>query len=388
MREEEDTMFDATRRQLLAALACAAGGLAKPAFAAADDIVVGHIGPWTVLPVPHVMWLNQGMKAHFAQVNASGGIRGRKISLFDLDDAYTEEGFVKRFKEAMQRKPVALLSPIGSSALKRMLDDKLLDQNDVVILNAIPGSEAFRSPGHPRLFHLRAGDRQQIDKMVQHARTLGITRLTVIYEALPIGEDGLAMAKEAVARIGQMKMVSVGAKREKGVIPAAAKQIAASDTQCVLVLGSPPFAIESIGELRKAGVAQSVFTFSYVSASQLAKVAGDDAARGVGITQAFPNPTGVNTPLQREFRAAMTEAFPKIVPTSYTVYQLEGYVTARVLVEALRRTQQATPEQLAKALKTMGELDLGGYRINFSKSNVGSNFVDIGVVTTGGRLMY
>ena len=29
------------------------------------------------------------------------------------------------------------------------------------------------SPGHPRLFHIRAGDKQQIEKIVRHARTLG-----------------------------------------------------------------------------------------------------------------------------------------------------------------------------------------------------------------------
>ena len=67
----------------------------------------------------------------------------------------------------MQRKPVALLNPVGSAALKRMLDDKMLDQTDVIVLNAIPGAEALRNPGHPKLFHIRAGDRQQIEKIVR-----------------------------------------------------------------------------------------------------------------------------------------------------------------------------------------------------------------------------
>ena len=152
-------LLDATRRRLLTGVALAATALAMPAIAA-DDIVVGQIGPWTVLPVPDVPQLNLGLKSYFAQVNARGGVNGRKISLFELDDAYSGAGFVKRFNEAMQRKPVALLTPLGSEALKRMFDDKLLDQHDVVVLNAVPGAESFRNPGHPRLFHLRAGDRQ------------------------------------------------------------------------------------------------------------------------------------------------------------------------------------------------------------------------------------
>ena len=33
-------------------------------------------------------------------------------------------------------------------------------------------------------------------------------------------------------------------------------------------------------------------------------------------------------------------------------------------------------------------MDFGGFRVNFTKSNVGSSFVDIGVISGDGRLMY
>ncbi len=380
-------LLDATRRRLLTGVALAATALAMPAIAA-DDIVVGQIGPWTVLPVPDVPQLNLGLKSYFAQVNARGGVNGRKISLFELDDAYSGAGFVKRFNEAMQRKPVALLTPLGSEALKRMFDDKLLDQHDVVVLNAVPGAESFRNPGHPRLFHLRAGDRQQVDKMVLHARTLGITKLFVMYETIPMGESAVKMAKDAVQRVGQIEISTLGAPRQPEPIAETAQKIAKAGTQCVLVLGSPRFSVDAIAQLRKAGVSQSMFAFSYVPSPLVSKVAGEEAARGVGITQTFPNPVGVNTQLQRDFQAAMKESAPQVAPTSYTSFHLEGYVTARVLVEALRRSPQITPEHLARTLKTMGEIDLGGFRVNFAKSNAGSSYVDIGVVTMAGRLMY
>lgn len=372
--------------RLLGRLVIAMAALGAAAAAPAQDIVVGQIGPWTVLPVPDVPQVNAGLKAHFAQVNARGGINGRKISLFELDDAYNGDTFVKRFDEAMRRKPVALLSPLGSEALKRLLDDKLLDRHDVVVLNAIPGAESLRVPGHPRFFHIRAGDRQQVEKMVQHARTLGITRITALYETIEMGESAMAVAKAEVEKAGGATLRGVPAKREPQSIAAAAQQIAASDTQNVLVLGSPRFAVDAIAELRKAGATPSMFTFSYVPPGLLAKVVGAEAARGIGIAQTFPNPMGVNTPLQREFQAAMKANSPEI--KNYTSFHIEGYVTARVLTEALRRTPQVTPEALARTLHTMGEIDLGGYRVRFGDGNVGSHYVDIGVMTTGGRLMY
>ncbi|MBI5718919.1 MAG: ABC transporter substrate-binding protein [Burkholderiales bacterium] len=377
-----------TRRllgKLRPALAAAALALALPLHA--QDIVVGQVGPFTVLPVPDAKQVNEGIRACLTQVNARGGINGRRFAFFELDDKYSADTFVTVFKQAMQRKPVALLTPIGSAAIKRMLDDKLLDSHDVVVLNAIPGAAALREPGHARLFHIRAGDREQIEKIVLHAQTLGIRRLSVLYQNIPIGSSGFAAAKEAAAKAGATLEVSgLQTGTEEAGLAEAAKKIAGAGAQAVLVVGAPRYAVDGVAQLRKAGVSQSIFTLSYVPSGLLAKAAGETAARGVGITQTFPNPMGVVLPLQRDFRAAMREAFPAV--QDYTSFHLEGYVSARVLVEALRRSGEITPEALARSLQSIGEIDLGGFRVNFGKGNVGSRYVDIGVVTVKGKLMY
>lgn len=354
----------------------------------AQDIVVGQVGPFTVLPVPDAHEVNQGIKAYFAQVNARGGIGGRRISFFEIDDKYAPDPFVTAFNEAMQRRPVALLSPIGSAALKRMLDAKLLDSADVVVLNAIPGVAAFREPGHPRLFHIRASDREQIATIVHHVQTLGIRRLTVLYQKeIPMGSSGLADARNAAVKGGGVVAITgVQSTMDIPGITAAAKQIVASDAQAIAIVGAPRYSADCVVQLRKAGASQSIFVLSYVLPTMLVKVAGEAAAHGVRITETYPNPMGVSLPLQREFHAAMHAAFPAI--TNYTSFHLEGYISARVLVEALRRTRSISPEALAHTLSTMGDIDLGGWHVQFDRHNVGSHFVDIGIVTTGGKLMY
>ncbi|OYU97946.1 MAG: ABC transporter substrate-binding protein [Burkholderiales bacterium PBB5] len=348
-------------------------------------LVVGQIGPFTGIPVPDAPQLHAGLQAAFGQVNARGGIAGRRISLFQLDDTYTGDGFVRAFAQAMARQPLALLCPVGSVALKRMLDDKLLDQADVLVLNAIPGAEALRNPGHPKLFHVRAGDRQQIDKIVAHARTLGISQLSVLHQDTPIGTSGLAMAREAAARLGGVSLSAVMATIEANSLGAAAARLAQSGTQAVVVLGAPRFMADGVAALRSAGVGQFIFALSYVPAGLLAKVAGA-GARGVALAQTYPNPMGANLPLQRDFQAAMKASAPEL--TAYTSFHLEGYISARLFVEAARRARALTPDGLAAALHALGEVDLGGFRVNFSQSNVGSNFVDIGVVNADGRLVY
>jgi ABC-type branched-subunit amino acid transport system substrate-binding protein len=374
-----------TRRTALASSTLCWPVAHRTATAAESDIVVGQIGPFTGIPVPDAPQLNLGMKAAFGQINAAGGIGGRRIALFEVDDTYTGDGFVKAFAEALKKKPVALLSPVGSVALKRMLDDKLLDSADVIVLNAIPGAESLRNPGHAKLFHVRAGDRAQIEKIVAHAAALTITRLAVLHQNIPIGTSGLAMAQEAAQKVGAMSVSAFEATLEVPSLAAAAQKLRAADPQAVLVVGAPRYMADGVAELRKAGIGQFIFALSYVPAGLVARVAGA-GSRGVGLAQTYPNPIGASLPLQRDFRAAMAVVNPAL--TEFTSFHLEGYITARIFAEAARRAKDITADGVARALRTMGEIDLGGFRVDFARGNTGSRFVDIGVVNAAGRLIY
>jgi ABC-type branched-subunit amino acid transport system substrate-binding protein len=355
---------------------------------AAQDITIGQVGPFTVIPVPDAPEINAGIQAYVKSANAAGGIRGRPLGLFTLDDRYSADGFVEQFGKAMDRHPVALISPIGSQAMSEMYKRKLLDKSDVVIMNVIPGAESLRNPGHPRVFHVRAGDKQQIEKIVSHARTLGTTRMAVLYQDLAIGTSGWAVAEQAAKDAGGLQLSGVKSGTEAAALAAAAEQVKQVEAQSVIVLGAPRFMADGVAALRKAGVSQSLFVLSYVPAGLLIKLAGPEGARGVGIAQTYPNPNGITLPLQRDFQAAMKAAYPDL--KTYSSFHLEGYLSARVVAEALKRSKErdVTPASLERALRTAGEMDFGGYRVDFSRSNVGSSWVDIGVVTAEGKIRY
>lgn len=245
--------LSAWRSTLLAALAMLCALLP----AAAQPIVVAQIGPFTVLPSPDAKEVNEGARAWFAQLNRTGGVRGRQVELFELDDKFNADEFARQFEVAVQKKPVALITPIGSAAMTKLVNDKLLDKHNVVVVNAIPGAEPFRNPGHPRLFHVRASDRQQIEKIVQHARTVGITRIGVLYQELPIGIAGLKVAQEIATRPDVGAQVSGAiAKHEPAAISAAAAQVVAGQPQGVLTIGSPKFMADAVAALRTAGLRQ------------------------------------------------------------------------------------------------------------------------------------
>jgi branched-chain amino acid transport system substrate-binding protein len=292
----------------------------------AKEWVVGQIGPFTVLPVPDAVQLGEGAQAFFSMVNERGGIHGAKVEFFQLDDTYSPERFVERFREAAKRRPLVLLSPLGSASVKRMLDTKLLDEVDTVVLNVVPGAEALRKPGHERLFHIRTSDRQQIEKIIRHVDTLGHRKVGLIYQDIPMGSSGSAVAAQAATQTRRMQLQAVSSRPEGGALSKAA--VSLRDAQSVIVIGSPKFSADAIAALHNAGMHPPVFAMSYLLPADLVRTAGPSGARGVGIAQTMPNPMGVVLPLQREFQAAMRKHHPRL--SEYSVFHLEGYICAKI----------------------------------------------------------
>jgi ABC-type branched-subunit amino acid transport system substrate-binding protein len=355
--------------------------------AGAQDIVLAHVGPFTGPAASDAKDLNLGMRAHLQQLNARGGIAGRRVVLASFDDRYDGAEFAVQFNAAQGRGAVALLSPLGIASLRALIDGGLLQNADIVVLNAIPGATPFRAATNERLLHVRASDRQQIEKILRHARTLGITRMQVIVQDAAVGDPDVRAAQASVPEAAELAISIRPVVPARDAMKAAAVQVAASDAQAVLVLGSPPYMAQTIDELRKAGVTKPIFALSYLLPKLAVKVIGPEASRGIAVAQTFPNPMGHALPLLGEFQAAMRAIDPDL--RLYSSFHLEGYIVARVAAEGLRRIGgPITPAALLAALRRGGPVDVGGFRVDFSRGNAGSNFVDLGMVTPAGRLIY
>ena len=63
------------------------GSMWTVALSQVSGILVAQIGPFTALPTPEPSEVRDGQRAYFDQVNRSGGIRGRKITLFTSEVA-------------------------------------------------------------------------------------------------------------------------------------------------------------------------------------------------------------------------------------------------------------------------------------------------------------
>ena len=110
------------------------------------------------------------------------------------------------------------------------------------------------------------------------------------------------------------------------------------------------------------------------------------ALQGLGLSQVMPFPYSATLPLVADYQSLM-KTYAKGTPYSYST--MEGYMNARVLVMALKKAGNApTRASVRQALEGLGQVNLGGYPLNFSPTNrVGSRFVDLTVVSRTGSLM-
>jgi ABC-type branched-subunit amino acid transport system substrate-binding protein len=86
----------------------------------------------------------------------------------------------------------------------------------------------------------------------------------------------------------------------------------------------------------------------------------------------------------REYQKLMKEFAPD---KPYDYFSMEGFMGAKITHEALKRAgKKPTRESFLKALKTMGEIDLGGVTVNYTeKARLGWGGVDLTIIDRNGR---
>ena len=305
-------------------LALVLGSLAAPAFAqkkdAQQEIVIGHVAGYTGPVTKDATEIGAGAQVYFDAVNASGGVLKRKVRMLVIDDHFKPDETVQQIA-ALKGKVAALLPPVGSAQFDKVLKEGVLEKIDFPILGVIPGVESFRDPLRKNMFHFRAGDFDQIAKMIDLTTSVGMSKIGVLATNNPNGDQVTAFMQDALAK-RKLKLAAVGKYDIGPKIDWTPAIKAFKETQPdVVVLVGPPFATAGfIKEAKSAGVGSALYGLSYTDFRLAGKVAGPQLARGVAIAQVFPNPNNRTLPLIKEFRDNF-EKYGKVqgVPSSFNL---------------------------------------------------------------------
>jgi branched-chain amino acid transport system substrate-binding protein len=350
----------------------------------AAQVVVAQVAPLSGLEASQGRAYGTGMQLYFNAVNKSGGVNGHSFALVRRDDGGRPEDTVSATRQALaEDKPLVLAGYFGSKNIADVVASGLLEKDRIALVGYRTAEIRAETP---LLYNVRAGLREEIGKLTEHLATIGITRLGLFYEEGPGASALLAVADEA-ARKARATLVAkahypVGTAK---VTPAVDVLMKASP-QAILMVSSGAAAAGFIEQYRGAGGTAQLFAHSGADIEQLSKRLAEEQMQGVAIAQVTPSPYKVAMRLSKEFADLVARTPNLEVPVSYAM--MEGYIAAKVIVEAVRRQgARPTREGLAAVLDAMDHFDLGGYLVSFKPGQrTGSRFVELSIISGSGKI--
>ncbi|GFM37516.1 ABC transporter substrate-binding protein [Desulfovibrio psychrotolerans] len=356
------------------------GGVAR----AAEDPVItfgmsaAFTGPSRGLGIE----LYRGASACFEQVNAKGGVHGRKLGITALDDGYNPLPTIANTIQFIERDDVfALFSYVGTPTVTRILP-LLLKYRDrhVYLLFPFTGAEPHRSePYSEFVFNLRASYMQETEAVVDRLIALGRTRVGIFYQADAYGRGGWDGVRRALAKYGLKPVADVSYPRGSGTeysYTEQARLLHEADIDAVVCIGTYASGAGFIRDLRDMGNTALAASVSFADGDNLIRLlvemggaAGVDYTADLVHMQVVPCYEDLGLPAVRAYRAAM-DSYSGVLPAHlgkesylpkrYSAVSFEGYMNARLIVEMLRR-MGANPDKskIPRVLESMADLDVG-----------------------------
>jgi ABC-type branched-subunit amino acid transport system substrate-binding protein len=326
--------------------------------------------------------LYRGAQAYYDEINVRGGLFGRTLTVVGLDDNYEPLPCVKNTIQLLDKEPVFVLSNyVGTPTLTRALPviKKYSDQQVVLVGNFTGAQPQREAPYVDHVFNVRASYRQEMLALVDRFWALGARNFGVYSQADAYGRsgtDGVARGlAQHGARIAAETTYARGARFEDDPTPAI-NALRRAGVDAVLCTGAYQGCGAFVRAARDLGWGVPISNVSFVGSDamlrllvQHGKTSGRDYTRALVNSQVVPSYDDVTLPGVVEYRALMDKFNPavpaalkdgKYTPQHYSFISLEGYINARVMVEALRRSGP-NPTRLAfrQALESLKNFDLG-----------------------------
>jgi len=367
-------------RMGMAALLAAAAG---PLWAQAAVIKVGISAGLTGGQAQYSHEVTRGIEACFAAINKQGGIAGRPLQLVAEDDGGKRDQVLANTKKLIeQHKVVALIGYTSGAGVEASLS--YLDSQNVALVGPVTGNMGIRAQHHKFLFHTRAGYSEEMRRMIGALANTGVTRFAIAYLD-DVGPANPQAMKAALTQNNLTAVVEVPMNRNADNFSEQVANLLQSTPDAVVFISNAKPIAQIVRGMRAKGYGGQFATSSFSGLGIVDDL--KEAGRGLIMSQVLPKPTKSHLRVIADYQKHLKEhdAEAKLNYTS-----LEGYIAARVLVEAMRRAGAgASPERIIAALDALTSFDLGGYEISFSPTNHnGSRFVDTAVVTADGRLLF
>ena len=234
---------------------------------------------------------DNGIKLAVKEINAAGGILGRKINYQSMD-TQSNPGVAKALaQKAVDQNAYVVMGPVFSgSIMVSMAETKRAE-----IPNFTGGeAAAITQQGNPYIFRTSFTQATAMPKIANYIRdTVKAKTVDVIYVNNDFGKGGLDLIKKSLEARGIAVPNSISS--EPGQLDFSAQVIKAkqSGSDALFVYSNEEESARALRELRKQGFAKPIIGETVLTSQKVIELAGD-AANGVvahvGLTADAPQP--------------------------------------------------------------------------------------------------
>ncbi len=343
----------------------------------ADEIRFGIVAPFSGATKELGLQMKLGIEVAFNEANARGGVNGRMLTLVAADDGYEPARTADAMKELLEREQVfGVIGNVGTPTAAISLPFAL--EHKMLFYGAFTGANLLRhDPPDRYVFNYRASYAEETDAVVRYLvrlRKLRPEQIAVFAQQDSYGDAGFAGVAKAVRALRDGHdgtILRLNYKRNTIDVDDAVTRLRQSKVpiKAVVMVATYRAAAKFIEKTRDAYPAMIYTNVSFVGSSSLAEelmLLGPRFANGVIVTQVVPPVDGYASVVLEYKKALANYSSPGEV-AGYVSF--EGYLAAKILVEALRRAvPQFDTEKVVDALETLRDFDIGlGVPINFSR---------------------
>jgi len=306
--------------------------------------------------------MRQGILAAFAEINAKGGVHGRKLELISRDDGYDpDRSVVQTTKLIEEDKVFALIGAVGTPTTTATVP--IAKASNVPFIGPFTGAGFLRAPDLDNVVNIRASYAAEAEAWIKHlTEDLHVSSIAIFYQDDSYGRDGLAGVKLALEKRG-MELTAEGTfERNTRAVGSALRTLRRAEPEAVVMVGTYGPCAEFIKLAHKSGFNPIFVNISFVGANALAKELGPEG-QGVIVSEVVPFPWDISVKVVADYQAAEKVLDPNMKPEFVS---LEGYLSGRLVAAALEQTgPNPTRADMLRVINDVGRFDISGTIMTF-----------------------
>jgi branched-chain amino acid transport system substrate-binding protein len=263
-------------RIVVLAIACITAFVAPAPAAEAIKIgaILAETGPASFLGAPE----EKTLKMLAEEINATGGVDGRKIELIIKDSGASPEKAISFAKQLIEEEKVFAI--IGPSTSGETMAVKNLAEANKTILLSCAAAEVIVNPLAKYVFKVAPSDRYAVEKIYHQMKKMGISRIGVLSSNTGFGRAGKEQLEKFASEHGITIALSEVYDKSATDLTAEVTKLSAANVQAVVNWSIEPAQAIVIKNARQIGLTVPVFQSHGFASIQYARTAGV-AAEGV-----------------------------------------------------------------------------------------------------------